>query len=523
MDPENIVTTLPPKQAITSLTRVGDHVLKNYVSASGYTLLGICINNIALVQYLLDRGLDPNGKTENGVSLHAPLTRLMYNNKDFKDIVSLVLTYGGNINEGGRNGSTLLNGVVYNMAPSGALTDEMFNTLVFLLEKGANPNGTCMNRPLMYLDNFSDKDRKELLLLLTCYGMRILRCSTQNALPKFVIENIELFSHYNLSIARELCEPMTERVKKVYYSTLRKKFKLKSEKYEDIDMCVGNMVNHPEQITDSFVEIIKNRRKRDFPPTTNETILTTLDDIFEFTKEELIFLDKYVYHQSEIPNMLIRGEDPNRNKLLLSTKRKLVRVLNYTEPTTLLNSIEEWNKKDEISTEITTLEKIQYIDSILKTHHLFTYIDTNRLANLPNTYQYEEIGNMFLLNYNLNTGIVFNSAENEETNLKRMRLEYINFILNQIERNNLTIEQIGVVINQIIHDSLLLEGIRNLLSSRKDVNTILVQLRGDLIRYSTMRERLRENAEEIINLMTERGLATDDLREDFWNKYTHMI
>ena len=113
-----------------------------------------------IVEYLLLRGADPNFQDYAGYSAiqqivyqmseYSYLELQIYN---YKDIIDLLLKYGANINSQNEIGNTPLNE---------AVNDDLYDMVVFLLDRGADPNIPNENG-ILPIDNTDDYRIKRLL------------------------------------------------------------------------------------------------------------------------------------------------------------------------------------------------------------------------------------------------------------------------------------------------------------------------------------------------------------------------
>ena len=441
----------------------------NNLLDNGYTLLSEAIRKPCIdlleIEMLLQKGADPNGKTNSGLPQFTPFTAIDLTHRseinNVKAIVRMLLLYGGDINSEDINGRTILTNACHCYNKDNDL-------VLYLLKRGANPNGTLFHNPYYILtDTMGINKNSPIISSLIFYGaisshFYTLTNPAINGLKHVKIKMKKMTSDY--------C---------VYY---------KCTDVKSIKKLIDSKEHYNEEL---FISLRK--LKQPLGESINESTLQG-NDLYSFTKEELIKYSPtlnvtFYFHKSEIPILLHSKKNPyTQTELPISFREQLVDIDYIPERTLeemLANEVSangnEANENDENKVndkkEVIDDKKNDEKEIINETEldkQLFKYINYYNIYIQPeciynfNVYDLIELQNVIHdANMNevyKNIPLSFRSItymETPEIARKRILTFTVKYLINYIRKYNLT-SKITYAIDQMDRDNKTVKGIYNL-------------------------------------------------------------
>jgi hypothetical protein len=405
----------------SAIKNINDKSVNNYIR-DHYSYLNWAVkeNDVLSINFLLENGANPNGITSNGITSKIPLTSISFRSDKFDIIVRLLLKNGADINQDDLRGYTILTLYFDFMFGTFNYQNEKFiDILYFLLERGANPNGTIFYNPLSIIVNSLHEINKKyhhivykISEILIAYG----------ANPNFETITLKINSNNERKTANKLLNSYSN--KSSEYNLLNKLFNITIEdiindcssselltslsKYYKIEYngsdksrkelckCIKKINKNKESYDeDTFIEYRKKLREYKREECSNEDLLIG-SSVDSFPPNELVYLKEtspnftYCFHLSEISMLLSTRKNPYNNRPLSSTfLDDLVTKYKYFIPKTLeevLDNVFEFN----LST-ITIGVLIEKLSMYIKSFN--SYIQTEKLLEI-NTWQLVELQNM---------------------------------------------------------------------------------------------------------------------------------
>ena len=394
------------------IDKLNEKSIDNYIPKY-YSYLGWAVskNDIKSMEILLEKKANPNGITSNGLTLKIPLTNIDFRSSSFNVIIRLLLKKGADINQEDLRGHTIL--TLY--------FDFMFNTLnyqnekfidilYFLLERGANPNGTIFYNPLtMIVHSLNTIKPKyhgivyKICEILIAYGsnpkftsivlnrwndnIRRSALSLLNVYPKNSPVYKLLINLFNIKVDTLIknCSSQTllhslSKFYKIPYDDETKSLSTKS-----LCDCIKTINNNKEEYKeDTFINVRKKIRVFNKQECSNEDLIIG-SSVDSFPPNEIIYLKEkdpdltFCFHISEIPMLLEKQRNPFNNRPLNSLFiEDLVTKYKYFLPTTLEETLEGvFNFKDTTINNKILLDKL---GSYIKTFN--SYIQPDKINEL---------------------------------------------------------------------------------------------------------------------------------------------
>jgi hypothetical protein len=317
----------------------------------GMTRLGYAcyVGDVSLVQTLLELGANPDGITPTGLSYINPIGALhnVSSIETFKGILDLLLRYGADIHLTGLNDIPILFWILH--------ATYSYEKGLYLLQRGANPNGTIVYHPACYILRSKLYEKPTYLKLLHSlidYGLDLYGCDMLQQTPHSLLP--PSFAYTPLPSSLKLIHGNPKKVIPLLY------------KYKD----------------DLNFEEIRNRRKLRMPVFHNDTTLMG-NDVYEFTMNELLVLKEgeytWAFHRYDIPYLRQTKKNPYTNQ---SFPLSFVDAL-FSEHVLPEHTLEEvlcTPPSNPHPSNIQSYAKTR-IASFVKTVN--TYVDYAKLASLP--------------------------------------------------------------------------------------------------------------------------------------------
>jgi hypothetical protein len=295
-----------------------------------YTYLNKAVRteNLRDIKILLEKGANPNGVSNEGLPSEIPFTTIDFKSGNFKTIVRMMLRHGSDINAEDLGGNTILTSLVKFFTTNSAITNRSHADLVpFILERGANPNGTIFQNPLDIithsLRNLGEDNRDffyNFSKFLIVYGanpktLRIELSQFGDNLYTNASMTLDAFGGgaytplrqiFNTSVRRLVseCEPgiLIESVAKYY----KIPYDGSKESLPGVCKSIGDIYDYKDKYNENkFIGLRRKMRKTRAVKCNNEDLINGAE-IDSFPDSELIFLDeknpdfRYCFHLSDI-------------------------------------------------------------------------------------------------------------------------------------------------------------------------------------------------------------------------------
>lgn len=464
----------------------------NRYIANFYTYLCWAVkeNDIKTVTSLLEIGCDPNGITDIGLSKKIPLTSVDFTHHNYKSIVIILLKNGADIKGEDLRGHSFittffeyLTGILSNNKLLNKIQYEDFiGQLLFILQRGSDPNGTIFFNPLIYCVKILDKVTNPSLInflfdifeILVSYGANpnceIVELSRANNIYTTAKKDLKFGKKYD-SI-KKLFSLTTEDVVKDCNSkrlvlSLSKFYKipvdeekaLTPQHLNELCKCLKVIKNNEQEYDEKIFSNLRGKvRRMNKINCVNDELLMG-ESIDSFPDKELIYLKEknpsltYCFHVSDIPSLLKNGTNPYNNKKL--DKKFLEDVTSkykYVMPKTLEESLK--NVFDSSEVRITGKILLEKLSNIVKTFN--TYIEAEKISDLSYFDMIELLNMLYEGNPHLIEAMVPHSdrmkliGESEAEAKQRLLLRCTSHLLIYISINGLPFA--SNVINQLILD-----------------------------------------------------------------------
>ncbi len=484
-----------------NIDNLNNKSINNYIPIY-YSYLNQSIINEDLnsITKIIEKGGNVNGVTVNGITTKIPLTCVNFKSGNFETIVRLLLKNGADINKEDLTGDTILTCYISYILKNNILKYENYNKIfLFLLERGANPNGTIFCNPLIAILNYmlTTKTFKfypliEMLISFNAnpkYSTITLVQTSKNLKSS----SYEIYSHTNslkflsplfdISVDEIIDKCESEQLIKSLSIFYKIPYTTKSHVCKCIKTIISNKKDYNE---DTFSELRKKKRKN----TCHNDDLIIGYPIDSFTDNELVYLkDKttkkeftYCFHVSEIPMLLSNQINPFNNKPLdPKFIEDLVIKYKYFIPKTLEETLDNLFIYEKTIIDNNIL--INKLGEYIKTFN--SYIQTDRIKEL-NINNLIELQNMIYEgnNNNINLNILpsdrlivpnKSEAENKDYILERT-LTHLFIYLN---KHVGSLPLISNIIDQLLKDYEVAKDIISLFSINKKFNIINFINRND--------------------------------------------
>lgn len=487
--------------------------VNNYIDDyHSYIVRAVAENDIKSIDLLLERGANPNGITSSGLTTRTPLTVVDFNDSLFHLIVRMLLKKGADINQEDLRGHTILTMYFIFMFESSNYQNQKFiDILLFLLERGSNPDGTIFFNPLTIMVNRLSKIKStyhhivyKISEILISYGANPkftsikldtynsnIRSSATQCLDKYgkTSENYKLLNRlFNIDVETIVknctSQPLLRSLSKFYKIP-----------YDDTDISAKKLCtcikfinkNKQEYEEDKFIELRKKIREfKNLHFANEDLIIGSSTD--SFPPSELIYLEEknpnltFCFHVSEIPMLLASQKNPFNNRLLDSVFiNDLVTKYKYFIPKTLEESLDElFNFNNTIIDNKVLLEKLSIY---IKTFN--SYIQPDKIDDLG-VNDLIELQNML---YNGNQRVLLSRinpldrshkpGESITNRRKRLVERTLTHLLSYIQNNKKSLPFISNVIDQLLNYSKTAREIMRLFPEHKIPTIMNIIKNGD--------------------------------------------
>ncbi|MDD4930644.1 MAG: hypothetical protein PHG66_00625 [Candidatus Colwellbacteria bacterium] len=484
-----------------SLEKAIEHLnsksIDNYIPVH-FTYLNWAVkeNNLRVIDTLLKKGINPNGISSIGVSKSIPLTVIDFKSSDFQTIVRMLLKHGANINGEDLEGHTIFTKcILFFLEKERYQNAQFFDLFTFLLERGANPDGTLFCNPLQMIVqslNSIPRDDRDIIFYLSEL-LLAYNANPKSLIIKFhqfapnvrtnAVLTLDMYSKasaefkiFNKLFNINVLEVVTDCKSDIILESLAKYYKIpydgSDKARKELCKCVKNISSKKDKYSeDEFVSIRSRIRKiQGKKECSNEDLLIGAS-IDSFPESELIYLDetkpdiRYCFHVSEIPMLLSSQKNPFNNKPLTDKFiDELVTKHKYFVPKTLEESLDDmFIFKDTRLDSGTLLDKLS---DYVKTFNTYMQpekikdIEINDMVEIQNMiYQ----GNRDLITIStLPTDRVAILGENPDRTKKRILDRTLTHIFLYLKKNDGSLPLISNIIDQLLKDTFLATDILSL-------------------------------------------------------------
>ncbi len=487
-----------------------------------YLNWAISRNDIIMAEKLLDIGANPDGISDVGLTFRIPFTSLDFSSSQCEHIIRLLLKYGANINGEDLRGHNIITSFMIYLISSEkidvtfsrtksirdkqlSIIDSYIKQLLFILERGANPNGTIFHNPLLYCVKFLFKTNRasclnilsDIFEILISFGANpnyeVVELSLKNNIyttanksngkgsSKF--ESISKLFRLDVEEVINECEsePLVISLSKFYKLPIPKEINQKIKK--DLCLCIKKIRDNRKEYDESTFSKLRGTIRRMNKVKCNNSELLSGDSIDSFPDSELIYLKEnnpsatYCFHVSDIPVLLQNKTNPyNRKPFDKEFVNDLTNKYKYSIPKTLEESLENVFESREINiNEIVLLEKIS---SYVKTFN--SYIDTENLKDIPHTDLFELLNLLYGGNNDILATIQVTDrrrllGESIEHTNKRILTRTVTHLILYLQTHENSLPFISNIINQLLIDVHVAKQIMNLFPvfKRKNIRGIL--------------------------------------------------
>lgn len=476
---------------IKSIEHLNPKSIDNYIPRH-YTYLNWAVKegNLRAIDTLLKGGINPNGISSIGLSRSIPMTVIDFRSSDFKTIVRMLLKRGADINGEDLEGHTILTKcTLFFLEKENYLNVNFFDLFTFLLERGANTNGTIFHNPLrMIVIGMLDIPREDRDIFFYLSELFL----SYNANPKWTTIEFHQFTPHiksNAVLALEdydkkssgykifnklfnmsIQEVITDCKSDIILESLSKYYKIPfktdgidgSEKAKkSLCKCIDSISKNKKHYDeDKFSELrsFSNRRGK---KCSNEDLLIGAD-IDSFTEDELIYLDenkpdlRYCFHVSEIPMLLQSQKNPFNNKTLSEEFiESLVTKYKYFVPKTLEESLESLFVFKETKLDSGTL--LDKLSDYVKTFNTYMQPEKIKEIEVPDLIEIQNMiyqGNRDLIvTSTLPTDRVAIIGESPIQTKNRILDRTITHIFIYLKKNDGSLPLLSNIIDQLLKDT----------------------------------------------------------------------
>lgn len=469
----NSIADLIKKIPNLSLTSVN-----NWIPIYGsYLAMAVHYDHIESIKEILKIGGNPDGITSSGLIHRTPMT-LLGNKRGtyFWELIPILLAGGANINGEDLQGDSILTILILGYIVKDDVT-EIEKMIIYLLDHGANPDGTIFANPLYMLGQklykgVSLKKVKNLITLFLLYGANsrqnyIMLVGKNNQYDPLGPQNRILtpqlskhFKKYNKMTEVKLLEEckdtdLIRHLAKYYKIPITNKIDLKA-----LCKCITEIKKDVKEYDENtFVELRNRLRKQ---KCSNEDLLLGAN-AGSYLDEELVYLpDKnntWCFHTSEIPVLLSTRKNPYTSvELTPEVLQELVTKYHHAVPKTLEESLKGVYNEDpiqEINNEILLQKLTFYIRSFN------TYMQPEKMKDMTMA-DLVELQNMLAQG---NDNIIYNTFSNQdrmkmtwetkEAGQKRILGRTVTYLILHLQnfQNGTTLPFVANVIEQACRDA----------------------------------------------------------------------
>ncbi len=356
-----------------------------------YTYINWAIfdNDYLSLQEFYKLGSPLGGKTSEGTAPLIPMTYIPITNINFQMIVRILLKNGENINSEDLQGNTILTSYLQQFISNEKyIKNKLFlNNIYFLLEKGANANGTLFYSPLIQVMSLFKHKKifNKLVDLLLSFGANINKHYVELSYKKNIYTTPNTIAktlkyEFNLDVDKILknCNSVELIQSLAVYHKIPFINKDENIVLKNVCKCIQDIRSKKNEYNEEkFMELRKSKRKTEC---SIDTSLSTGISFDSYSDDEIIYLHEknpdlvYCFHTSEIPMLLGKGINPYNNKPLTNAFiDELTNNYRHIIPQTLEEILDNvFDTTDERITNEILLDKLsEYINSFN------TYIDLN--------------------------------------------------------------------------------------------------------------------------------------------------
>ena len=484
------------KRKIKELTDdISTTLVNSYFGDTDGLLLNIAIenNDIETTGILLEKGANPDGKTDEGYYKHIPFTLIKRTNKDYPKFADLLLAYGADINLAGPDGDNALSKLVlYSSYPSKTTKDN----ILYLLKRGANPNYPRGKLPLNIVTGHINRSKnKEVADMLFFFG----------ANPNGMY--IDPFYNY-------LTKPLEEVVDKCENSILLEKIAramqipVKSvKKKADRDKlcnCIKLIRDNRKNINfDKIAEVREELRKRRGVTCQNEYNLLWTDNIHSYADQDLYFFNDvgktFCFHVSEIPSILESRKNPyNNNPIEQEKLNDMLAHLSTYPYSTIEEGIDLLEDAPGPLESTYEQDKLKQLEQLVKSYN--TYSSISNVQELPTSAYIRLIKRLQAFDYGLPYNQDFQlEGRSKDVFRKEMLVKVLDYSIEAIKNKGIVkVEQKIAFIFDAYNQIELLEKI----VGKEDLNNI-IDLLIDSYRYNDLKPVLGdENFDKLDQIIT---------------------
>lgn len=355
---------------LSNIDSLNSQSVNNYLEEYSYLVYAVRKGELEAIKKLLSKGANPNGITNSGVTLAIPWTVIDFSSSKSIDIIKLLLKAGADINSEDLRGHTLLTSFFAFWLQDKRYTTPYYNNIIrFMLERGANPNGSIFFSPLYKIIEILPRAHTfitlynicELLIayganpkksFCTIYNKRIENHDAYTLIKSFKDKGIKYLKFYYLfnikvvdvinrcsspslllALSYYFKVPYNNREKKVFCRKVRELI----EEHSSSPRIRNFNVLRPESTPNlSLLENVQSK-KRKTEIHQNEYLFSGYA-VAEFPDYELIKLYEeeklYYFHVSEIP-ILLKGKNPFTQQELSESFLESLLEYKYYPPKTL--------------------------------------------------------------------------------------------------------------------------------------------------------------------------------------------
>lgn len=493
---------------------------RNLTSIGYNTFLATAVENgyYEAVEALLLKGANPDGITPDGYCLFSPISLAseIRNDQEMERVIDILLEYGANINGVNISQHSLLYNIVTSIDFS---TFQKVSRIKYVLERGANPNGTKMFPVFNYvyemsIENPEDEDIIRIIYLLLYFGANpgfknVEGISVQSLIGAYE-QNRFILNPYNEILEKCDNNILLQRIAKAFKIKLADKDLSNTRIRKSLCDCISYIQANFDKIN---FDDIKKRRKLTQPLCSNEYTIAQ-NEISEFTPEELIMYQTnkltWCFHVSEIPLLLKTRKNPYTNEPLEKSFISELLKIDVFPEITFENAPSETYEMDLTDYESKNRYLINTLNDLIKSYS--TYIDA---ANIQN-YSIPFVSyTLYLLEPYLQVPSILYRTDNTLTLVQRTQIminklmEYLTMILVD---NRVGIPLIGRIISQVNNDFTMVKDINNIAGDLIPENIYLVS-------YGQLNQLFPPDIMGQIHEI----LARDGMAIDTWNTIKYLF
>lgn len=443
---------------------------KNLNSIGYNTFLATAVENgfYEAVEALLLKGVNPDGITPDGYCRFSPISLAseIRDEQQMERIIDLLLEYGANINGVNISQHSLLYNIITSIDFS---TGQKISRVKYVLERGANPNGTKMFPVFNYVYDMSvedpeDQDILRIIYLLLYFGVNPGFKNTDGISVQDLI-NIHEHNKFILNPYNEILEKcdnniLLQRIAKAFKIKLDNKDLSNSQIRKSLCDCISYIRDNFDKID---FEDIKARRKLIQPSCSNDYTIAQ-NEISEFTSEELIMYQAnkltWCFHVSEIPLLLKTRKNPYTNEQLEKNFIKELLKIDVFPEITFENAPSETYELDLKDYESKNRYMLNTLGDMIKSYS--SYIDATNIQNYPIPFVSYTL---YLLEPYVQVPYILYQTDNTLNLVQRtqkMQNNLVEYLTNLLVDIQLSIPLVGRILSQVNNDFTMVNDIKNI-------------------------------------------------------------